>query len=856
MSIKRKVLFIILSTSLGSILLLSLAVWVSILNIRGIILFHSDTLGEVAARDSQKALEKQLQQQMMNFARDKAALVDAELQILENQTKMVAEIASHIYTHKENYLPKAINYLQPGEEGTTIPHLMTAPGVPFSSIREEISLAANISDILRQFVVVDIDLTASYIGGEAGYFIVVDRNSSAVNKTDFDVKSRDWYMGAKERDGLFWSDIFMDILGRGLAVSCAMPFYDYSSGQRVLKGVAGSGALLSEVEQLIGSNRFEQTGYGFLLDDKGRVIIGPQERTRPNIEPNRIKGEDYLHSDNPELRELAERMINKHEGIMALNISGEDVYAAYIPLTKIDFSLGIVTAVDEFTAPAQAIRQDIMGLTDDAEARINRSFLMILLIIAGVIILTAGITLSVALRLSRSLTDPIITLCRGAEIISAGDLDYQLEVGSHDEIGVLAGTFNQMIRDIKTINGEKERINGELIAAADIQNSMLPQIFPKFSARKELALYAKMTPAKEVGGDFYDLFYLDPEESQLACIIADVSGKGVPAALFRVIAKTLLNIHLLSCIDPAEALEAVNKLLCEDNPQGMFVTVFLCTLDLASGKMTYANGGHNPPLISLSGGPYQFMKLERGVPLGMFGESRYQFCELNIQAVDRLYLYTDGVNEAMNGEGEQFGNKRLLEKANMFRDLPPEELDRAIRQELARFTQGAEQSDDITTLAITYTAGIPVNPTNRPDFLPVFEKEITLPVVLDNLNRLLEWMEAVLKDYSCPAKTCYHITMLTEEIFVNIVNYAYPEKTGDVTVRFGRAGKAFAVQFEDGGIPFDPLKWPDPKIKVPIEERGIGGLGIYLVKKMTDQVAFQRIQDKNQLTFVKIPEEI
>jgi sigma-B regulation protein RsbU (phosphoserine phosphatase) len=488
----------------------------------------------------------------------------------------------------------------------------------------------------------------------------------------------------------------------GAGISCAMPFYDYSSGTRVLKGVADSGALLTEVDRIINSSTFGHTGYGFLLDNQGQVISSSQERLFNDGDPNRVMGENYLHSDNDELQDLARRMIHKEEGIMELQLAGENVFIAYSPLEAINFSMGIVMSAGEVTAPAWSIRQDIIGLTEEVVASINQNFVMILIIIVGVILLTAAIALSVALRLSRSLTDPIVKLSKGAEIIGAGDLNYQLEVNSQDEIGTLAGTFNQMIRDIKAISGEKERINGELTAAADIQNSMLPRIFPRFSQRGELALYAKMTPAKEVGGDFYDFFYLDQEETHIACVIADVSGKGVPAALFMVIAKTLLKIHLISCVDPAEALETVNKLLCEDNPQGMFVTVFLCAFDLDSGKMIYANGGHNPPLISLSGQPYQFMKLEKGVPPGMFGDSRYQSCEVSLQAGDKLYLYTDGVNEAMNKGGELFGNGRFLEKANAFRDLPPEEFDQAVRQELALFAQGAEQSDDITTLAIAY----------------------------------------------------------------------------------------------------------------------------------------------------------
>jgi sigma-B regulation protein RsbU (phosphoserine phosphatase) len=245
------------------------------------------------------------------------------------------------------------------------------------------------------------------------------------------------------------------------------------------------------------------------------------------------------------------------------------------------------------------------------------------------------------------------------------------------------------------------------------------------------------------------------------------------------------------------------------------------------------------------------MKLEKGVPPGMFGDSRYRRCELDLHAGDRIYLYTDGINEAMNGEGEQFGNDRFLEKANTYHDLPPEEFDRAIRRNLALFVKGAEQSDDITTLAIAYRGkDSGESQTNPGTPSLVFEQEIVLPAVLDSLEQLLKWLEIALRDFSCPAKTCHQLEVVTEEIFVNIANYAYPEKSGDVTVRTGMAGEAFVVQFEDDGVPFDPSGWPNPDTKAAIEDRNIGGLGIYLVKKMTDQVTYRRLNDKNLLTIL------
>ncbi|MDR0409490.1 MAG: PP2C family protein-serine/threonine phosphatase, partial [Spirochaetaceae bacterium] len=273
----------------------------------------------------------------------------------------------------------------------------------------------------------------------------------------------------------------------------------------------------------------------------------------------------------------------------------------------------------------------------------------------------------------------------------------------------LGNAFNAMVSDLKdyihnleTVTAEKERINSELSVAASIQNDMLPRIFPKFSNHDQLNIHAKMDPAKQVGGDFYDFFYLDPEETKIAFAIADVSGKGVPAALFMVIAKTLLKTHMVQGLDPAETLRRVNNLLCEDNTQSMFVTVLLCTLDLKTGVLFYANGGHNPPLISLSGAPYRFMDVKKGLALGIFEDSKYKLCELQLHPGDKLYMYTDGVNEAMNNEGEQLGNERFLAKANEAWHLESDQFDVAIRQTIDSFSGDAEQSDDITTMTIVY----------------------------------------------------------------------------------------------------------------------------------------------------------
>ncbi|GHV90987.1 hypothetical protein AGMMS50268_14900 [Spirochaetia bacterium] len=329
-----------------------------------------------------------------------------------------------------------------------------------------------------------------------------------------------------------------------------------------------------------------------------------------------------------------------------------------------------------------------------------------LLISLGLAVILAGVF---ALVLSGSLTRPIAELADHARQIGDGDLDRRITVKGKDEIAELGNILNKMtanitehIRNLKEVTAEKERINGELAVASGIQNDMLPRIFPHFSGHEYFQVYAKMTAAKQVGGDFYDFFFLDDEKTKITFVIADVSGKGVPAALFMVIVKTLIKNQALTGRGLDEVFYTVNNQLCESNDENMFATVFACTLDLNTGRFSFANAGHNRPLIARSEGPYEFLELKKGLPLAVAEDARYRLVEIELKAGDKLYLYTDGVNEAENAEGAQFGNQRLLETANACRNLPPENFDAALRSALASFTKDFEQSDDITTMAISY----------------------------------------------------------------------------------------------------------------------------------------------------------
>jgi sigma-B regulation protein RsbU (phosphoserine phosphatase) len=667
----------------------------SIFNMRQVVLVHSDQLGRTAAQNSQAALEVQVKQQLISLAQDRAALTDEKLSAIQKQTKMVADIATTIYTHKNLYQPKPIDYLPSSQVGTTALYLRTAADVSFNDIRSEVYLAANVGDILRQ-ITVDTGINASYIGGEAGYFITVDKDASDLRKTDYDARTRSWYIGAKKKNGLFWTAMSSDS-STGGSISCTMPFYD----GELFKGVAGSGMSLEDINQILNSTTIGETGYAFLLNnDTGQVIMSPKISHIRTDENGAILGEDYLHSPNPALRELTQRMINQEDGFMELEMDGAGVYVAYHPLRFINWSLGIVAPIEEIIAPARFIDQNIIQLTKIKVTQMDRTILVICLIMGTVILFAVGIIVFLALRLSNGLTAPIISLSHGALVVGAGDLNHRFEIKTGDELETLSKIFNQMIDNIQDITAEKERIGAELNVATKIQASMLPCIFPPFPELKEFDIYAEMHPAKEVGGDFYDFFLVD--QNKLVVVIADVSGKGVPAALFMVIAKTLIKNQAQMDKPLNEVFAAVNNQLCENNDANMFVTAFIGMLEINTGKFTYVNAGHNPPIIKQGDRGFTWLTTKPGIILGTMEDMRFKMMETILEEEDMLFLYTDGVNEAMNREDKLFGSERILEVLNAGRgkDNHIHDYIKDMLHEIEVFADGAEQADDITMLIL------------------------------------------------------------------------------------------------------------------------------------------------------------
>lgn len=432
-----------------------------------------------------------------------------------------------------------------------------------------------------------------------------------------------------------------------------------------------------------------------------------------------------------------------------------------------------------------------------------------------------------------------------------GDSDTALDIHADNELGELADSFSHMGNEVKdyinrlsVARAEKEKSDAELNVATQIQADMLPSIFPAFPEMKQFDLFASMHPAKEVGGDFYDFYMIG--EDHLCLVIADVSGKGVPAALFMVIAKTLIKNKASQGGSPSETLEYVNNQLCDNNKADMFVTVWLGILELSTGIMTASNGGHEFPVVyHKSSDNFELLKDKHCFVLGALENTKYTEYTFRLDAGDRLFIYTDGVPEAINSDNVQYGTDRMLHELNDHKALNAEEILPYMLDSIKHFAGSAPQFDDITMLSITFLGNKrtdePVNPSHI----------MTVAANNNNVQAVTDFVNDYLNEINCCTKSINQIDVALEELFSNVANYAYVPGTGVCTIEISKKDDRAVITLTDSGKAYDPTALPNPDTTLSAEERPIGGLGIFIVRKTMDDFYYKRIEDRNITTFEK-----
>ena len=423
--------------------------------------------------------------------------------------------------------------------------------------------------------------------------------------------------------------------------------------------------------------------------------------------------------------------------------------------------------------------------------------------------------------------------------ITGGDLNVMVDVRANEEFASLSDDINSTVATLKRYIAEAAaRIDKELEYAKQIQLSALPTNFP---SGEDYKIYAQMIAAKEVGGDFYDFYKLN--ENTVAFLVADVSGKGIPAAMFMMTAKTIIKDLAESGLPVNEIFTKANQKLCENNESGMFVTAWMGILDIPSGKLKFANAGHNPPLLKRADGTFEYLKTRAGFVLAGMEGIKYRENEIILSNGDRLFLYTDGVPEATNVDNQLYGESRLIEFMNENASLSATDLLPKLKGNIDEFVGTAPQFDDITMLMFDYKE-------SKGDG---FVESKIFPAKIDALTDVLVFVEQALERNECSMKIQTAICVAIEEVFVNVAKYAYGDKGGDVKfdIAFDKETREITFKMADKGVYFDPLKKPDPDVTLSAEEREIGGLGIFITKKTMDLVTYAYENGENILTMKK-----
>ena len=404
-------------------------------------------------------------------------------------------------------------------------------------------------------------------------------------------------------------------------------------------------------------------------------------------------------------------------------------------------------------------------------------------------------------------------------------------------LGFIVWRISRNLERLRRVNAEKERISSELRIAKNIQKQMLPETFPPYPERDDIDIYGSLVPAREVGGDLFDFFLRD---EKLFFCIGDVSGKGVPSAMVMSVVHSLFRMASAHESNPARIMQTINETTCENNETNMFVTMFIGILDLPTGRMRYCNAGHDIPVIV----GHEALPAKPNLPVGLFNDFTYEMQEMVLENGSMLFLYTDGLTEAKNSAHKQFGLDRIMQVLSQSVTLTPTQLLGKMTEEVHAFVEDAEQSDDLTMLAIRYSPVV---------HNLVLDEELILQNDVHQVKELNAFVKQVMAQLDVEPSLAKKLRLAVEEAVVNVMDYAYPPgTTGDIIIHVTSDGEALNFVITDSGVAFDPTVQDKADTTLSAEDRPIGGLGILLVREMMDTINYERTDGKNVLLLRKL----
>ena len=649
-----------------------------------------------------------------------------------------------------------------------------------------------------------------------------DIKSKQLGNETYDYHYMDWYQIPKLLARPYWSEPYYDEGGGEMMMTTySKPLYDQNGK---LYAIITADLSLEWLTELVGNIQAFKRAYNLMVSRNASFIVHPD---RSLILNETIFSSTYGDADES-LVKMKDDMLNGRAGEVLRDKDGGKFFVFYSPVGTTGWSVAIVCPRSELYLGVRNLR--------------------------GVLIILGLISLFIMLILSyngiRKVVAPVEDFSDVAKRIAHGEFNTELpQIRSQDELKELHDSFEYLqhslvkyIDELQSTTANKERIESELRIARAIQLGMVPKVFPPFPERDDVDLFARVIPAREVGGDLYDFFI---ENEKLYFIIGDVSGKGVPASLVMAVTCRLFRTIASYVKTPEGIVTTLNNALSESNDSNMFCTAFVGILDLKSGNLQYCNAGHNPPVIINQDGDTEILKVTQNLAMGVWYDFTYTGDSCYIDKGSTLFMYTDGVTEAEDLNKTLYGENRLLELLQKQEQQMPRTITENVLDDLKAYASGADQSDDITILCFKMHEQSDTSDS----------RQIVLKNRIEEISRMSEFLEEISQEHGVSMEHAFNINLAIEEAITNVIMYAYPkDEEHEITLSVRHIDNRLIFKLIDTGKEFDPTVQPDADVTLSLEERPIGGLGIFLIRKIMDTVKYRRVDDRNVLTMVKIIE--
>ncbi len=614
--------------------------------------------------------------------------------------------AEQLFAHGENFASRTVDPPSAANEGVPCAQLIHEAGATPESSRL-LGLAANMSEIMLAIWENSDKMSSCFIGTADGNMVLVNDRPGVFIAADgtplpLAVRNRPWYVQAAAAGEVIFTGVETDAYTDNPMLECAAPVY--RDGELV--AVVAADVYLTAISEYVESTATEG-GYVCVVNENGQVLFSPRRSEVFRAERS-ADAPDLRQSEDAELARFVTEALAGDTGLETIAVGGKEYYMTGAPMPSVGWT--VISVVDKAITrqPTDAMLARYDAINDDAQETFTRGAAASVRTLAVLTIAILLLAVAGALKMADRIVKPVERMTKRINALRDGDAAFEMEDGyrTGDEIEVLAESFATLskrtrdyIAQITAITAEKERIGTELALATRIQSDMLPNIYPAFPERREFDIYASMDPAKEVGGDFYDFFLID--DDHLGIVMADVSGKGVPAALFMMISKVILQSCAMLGQSAAEILVKTNDAICSSNQVEMFVTVWTGILEISTGRITAANAGHEYPAV-MHNGEFTLLKDKHGLVIGGMDGVQYTEYEIDMKPGDKLFLYTDGIPEATDKDEKMFGTQRMLDALNKDPGADPRQILENVREDVDDFVMGAEQFDDMTILCLEY----------------------------------------------------------------------------------------------------------------------------------------------------------